>query len=185
MGPARRTGSCWWEIWGTSSIRTSRRSARAISRCGLEERILLTGFVPDADLAHLYSRAYALVQPSLMEGFGLPAVESLSCGTPVICSRAGSSPEVVGEAGRFFDPLSVESIAGAIRGLLGDPEGRDELARLAARRASRFTWEASARQLIVCFEEFQPTSGPAARMAGSARSKRWKFARNREASARA
>ncbi len=88
-------------------------------------RVILTGFVPDEDLVYLYGRAYALVQPSLLEGFGLPAVEAMACGTPVISSRAGSLPEVVGEAGVYFDPIDVDSIAEAIRGLLADPGHRD------------------------------------------------------------
>ena len=92
----------------------------------------MTGFVPDDDLVYLYSRAYALVQPSLLEGFGLPAVEAMACGTPVISSRAGSLPEVVGEAGVYFDPTDVGSIAGAIGGLLADPGHRDRLASLRA-----------------------------------------------------
>ena len=81
----------------------------------------MTGYVSDDDLVFLYSRAYALVQPSLMEGFGLPAVEAMACGTPVISSRAGSLPEVVGEAGVYFDPTDVGSMAGSIRSFLSDP----------------------------------------------------------------
>ena len=77
--------------------------------------MILAGFVPDDELVHLYRRAYALILPSLLEGFGLPAVEAMACGTPVLSSRAGSLPEVVGEAGVYFDPTDVGSIAGAIR----------------------------------------------------------------------
>ncbi len=124
----------------------------AIGRFHLGDRAHLAGFVPDAELAHLYRRAYALVQPSLMEGFGLPPVEAMACGTPVLSSTAGSLPEVVGEAGVFFDPTDIEGMADAITGLLGDPEGRDRLASLALARASRFTWESAARSLIECFE---------------------------------
>ena len=100
----------------------------AIERHGLGDRVILTGFVPDEDLVFLYGRAYALVQPSLLEGFGLPAVEAMACGTPVISSRAGSLPEVIGEAGVYFDPTDVGSIAAAIGGLLAEPDHRDHLA---------------------------------------------------------
>ncbi len=125
----------------------------AIAGHGLEERVILTGFVPDDDLVFLYSRAYALVQPSLLEGFGLPAVEAMACGTPVISSRAGSLPEVVGPAGVFFDPTDVASIASAIQNLLNDSVKRQELAAIALARAELFSWDASARSLLECFDE--------------------------------
>jgi glycosyltransferase involved in cell wall biosynthesis len=101
----------------------------------------------------LYRRAYALILPSLLEGFGLPAVEAMACGTPVLSSRAGSLPEVVGEAGVYFDPTEVDSIAGAIRMFLESPAQRDALAALAQERSALFTWEESARRLLVCFDE--------------------------------
>jgi len=129
----------------------------AVARLGLCNRVLFPGFVPDADLAHLYSRAYSLVQPSLMEGFGLPPVEAMACGTPVICSTAGSLPEVVGTAGLFFDPGDVASIVEALRRLLANPAERDRLAGLAFERAKRYTWAASARALLACFDELDPT----------------------------
>ena len=125
----------------------------AIASAGLNERVLLPGFVPDAELVYLYSRAYALVQPSLMEGFGLPAVEAMACGTPVISSRAGSLPEVVGDAGLFFDPTDVASMAATISQVLGDSRLRDDLARKALDRAGLFTWDRAARSLLDCFSE--------------------------------
>ncbi len=88
----------------------------AIERHGLGGRVILTGFVPDEDLVFLYGRAFALVQPSLLEGFGLPAVEAMACGTPVISSQAGSLPEVIGEAGVYFEPTDVRSIAAVMGG---------------------------------------------------------------------
>ena len=129
----------------------------AVRRFDLGDRVHFTGFVPDADLAHLYRRAYALVQPSLMEGFGLPPVEAMACGTPVLCSNAGSLPEVVGEAGVFFDPTDVRAMTDAIVNLMNNPPERDRLARLALERAGRFTWASAARSLLDCFEELGPT----------------------------
>ncbi len=125
----------------------------AIAQHGLNDRVILPGFVPDDDLVYLYSRATALVLPSLMEGFGLPAVEAMACGTPVVSSRAGSLPEVVGDAGIYFDPTDVGSITAAIQSLLNDQEYRDTLARRTIQRAALFTWDASARALLACFDE--------------------------------
>jgi len=132
----------------------------AIERQGLVERVLLPGFVPDADLVHLYRRAHALVQPSLMEGFGLPAVESMACGTPVVSSRAGSLPEVIGDAGIFFDPTSVHSITEAIDRITSDPALRDRLAARAIAQSDRFSWDRAARSLLDCFEEFEGRGEP-------------------------
>jgi glycosyltransferase involved in cell wall biosynthesis len=126
---------------------------QAIERHGLGNRVILTGFVPDDDLVFLYSRATALVQPSLLEGFGLPAVEAMACGTPVIASRAGSLPEVVGDAGLFFDPTNVSAMAAALRAFLGNPELARRLAGRTATQAAKFAWDRSARALLECFDE--------------------------------
>ena len=128
----------------------------AVSRWGLGDRVHFPGFVPDDDLVYLYNRAYALAQPSLLEGFGLPPVEAMACGVPVLFSRAGSLPEVVGDAGLDFDPTDVAAMAEALGRLLGDRGLRDRLAATALRRAGRFTWAASARALLDCFHEFDP-----------------------------
>jgi glycosyltransferase involved in cell wall biosynthesis len=130
----------------------------AIAACELQERVILTGFVPDNDLVFLYSRASALVQPSLVEGFGLPAVEAMACGTPVISSQAGSLPEVVGPAGVYFDPTDVGSMASAIGQFLNSPATMQALAAMAQMRAATFSWDASARSLLGCFNELTPAS---------------------------
>ena len=130
--------------------------------------MILTGFVPDDELVFLYSRATALVSPSLMEGFGLPAIEAMACGTPVIASRAGSLPEVIGDAGVYFDPTDVGSIAAAIASLLNDRGRRDLLARRAIQRAALFTWDASARALLACFDELAPEARNRSTVARSA-----------------
>jgi glycosyltransferase involved in cell wall biosynthesis len=139
-----------------------------VERLHLNDRIIITGFVPDDDLVFLYSRAYALVSPSLMEGFGLPAVEAMACGTPVVSSSAGSLPEVVGDAGVYFDPTDVGSMAGVIRSFLGDRDRRDAMAHRARERAVFFTWERSARALIACFDELDYDASPNAAITRSA-----------------
>jgi glycosyltransferase involved in cell wall biosynthesis len=128
----------------------------AVARSGLGDRVHFPGFVPDDDLVFLYNRAEVLAQPSLMEGFGLPAVEAMACGVPVLYSRAGSLPEVIGDAGLDFDPTDVDEMAGALRRLLGDPALRECLGRRALGRARRFNWATSARALLDCFQEFDP-----------------------------
>ncbi len=124
-----------------------------VERLQLASRVRFTGYVPDEDLAHFYRRAYALVQPSLMEGFGLPAVEAMVSGTPVLSSNAGSLPEVVGPAGLFFDPTNIDEIAQAIGRVLDDPAERERLARAALIQAERFNWTRSASLLLDCFDQ--------------------------------
>ena len=125
-----------------------------ITKFDVGDRVVLTGFVPDVDLVSLYGRALALVQPSLMEGFGLPPIEAMACGTPVLASNAGSLPEVIGSAGLFFDPLNVEEMATTIRSFLAHPTSRE----VALARASLFTWEAGAKALIEVFQSVAPSA---------------------------
>jgi len=117
----------------------------------LAARVQWTGHVADDDLAPLYQGARALVLPSLLEGFGLPALEAMSCGTPVVVSDAGSLPEVVGDAGLLFPPRDSAALRGALALLLREPARREELARRALERSRRFTWERGAEEAAACF----------------------------------
>ena len=121
-------------------------------RLGLADRVQFTGFVPHGDLAALYSLADVLVLPSWSEGFGLPAVEAMSFGVPVAASRAGSLPEVVGDAGLFFDPADPAEMAGVLGRLLDDPELRERLGRRGLEQARRHSWEAAARRVLGVLE---------------------------------
>ena len=125
----------------------------------LAARVVFTGYVPDDELVALYSGAWAFVSPSLAEGFGLPALEAMACGLPVLASDRGSLPEVVGEAGCFFDPDSPAAIAEATARLLRDPARREVLARAARRRAAAFSWERAAGEAEVCFRRALGASG--------------------------
>jgi glycosyltransferase involved in cell wall biosynthesis len=117
----------------------------------LGEHVHFTGYVDDAGLAELLNGAAALVFPSLWEGFGLPAVEAMSCGVPVLASRRGSLPEVIGEAGLFFEPESPTAIAECVVRFLADPELRVRLRQIALERARGFTWERAAELTEACF----------------------------------
>jgi len=139
------------------------RIGGAIEASPARDRIVLAGYVPDEDLVHLYNKARALVFPSLMEGFGLPAVEAMACGTPVLASHAGSLPEVIGQAGEYFDPLNIDDMTACLARWLDQPELRQSLAPRALEQARLFTWDRAARLLLDCFEELPPPSNTAPR----------------------
>lgn len=119
---------------------------------GLDERVTLTGFISDADLAILYNAASLLVLPSLDEGFGLPVIEAMACGLPVAVSARGSLPALVGDAGLTFDPLDRSAMRQAIARLLDDAALRQELGARGLVRATAHSWKRSARQLMTVFE---------------------------------
>ena len=112
------------------------------------ERILLTGYVADGELLALYRGAAALVYPSLSEGFGLPVLEAMATGTPVITSNRSSLPEVAGDACRLVDPHDDSALANALREILTDPSERARLSAAGPARAAQFTWSASAVRLV-------------------------------------
>ena len=117
----------------------------------LNQHVHFTGRISDGDLVELLNDAAALVFPSFWEGFGLPAVEAMSCGVPVLASDRGSLPEVVGDAGLFFDPESPAAIAECVLRFLGDLQLRGRLAEVALTRAKTFTWKRAAELAEVCF----------------------------------
>jgi glycosyltransferase involved in cell wall biosynthesis len=116
----------------------------AILRTRLTGRVHLLGHVEDSELPALYSAARALVFPSLYEGFGLPALEAMACGTPVIASNTTGLAEAVGDAGLTIDPLSAEELTEAMRRVLGDEALRERLAAAGRVRAAEFTWARAA-----------------------------------------
>jgi alpha-1,3-rhamnosyl/mannosyltransferase len=110
--------------------------------------VVLTGFVAQGDLPALYSGARMFVYPSIYEGFGLPPLEAMACGTPVIASNRASLPEVVGEAGLLVDPLDDEAITRHMRLLLEDDAMHAQLAQAGRERAASFTWRRFALQTL-------------------------------------
>lgn len=126
---------------------------RQVSDLGLDDRVLFTGFVPDEDLAYLYNAAMMLVFPSFEEGFGLPAIEAMACGTPVAASCTGSLPEVLGDAGRFFDPSDVDSMSAVIKDLLADEPERRKMRDSGLVRSQKFQWKRAAEETLAIFDE--------------------------------
>ncbi len=124
------------------------------ARLGLDGRqVRFLGPVPERDLPALYSGALGFVFPSLYEGFGLPVLEAMACGTPVACSRAGSLPEVAGEAALYFDPTDVTDIASTVQLLLEDENVRASLRSAGLARAAHFTWERTASQTLTAYRQ--------------------------------
>lgn len=120
---------------------------------GLGDLVRFADYVEQDDLPALYSGALALTFPSIYEGFGLPPLEAMSCGTPVIASTATSVPEVVGYGGILLDPHDPHSWADTIQRLMHDPGLQAELRRKGLERASHFTWERTARQTLQVLTE--------------------------------
>jgi alpha-1,3-rhamnosyl/mannosyltransferase len=125
----------------------------APGRYGMEGRIRFLGAVSDADLPALIAGARIFVYPSLYEGFGLPALEALACGVPVIVSNSSSLPEVVGDAGLLCDPYDPESIAAQIRRLLEDEQLAEQLRQAGPRRAAAFSWQRAARETLEVYRQ--------------------------------
>jgi len=124
-----------------------------ITQLDLTEYVKVLGRVDDATLAALYANAQFLVMPSLYEGFGLPLVEAMSYGTPVLTANNSSMPEVTGNAGLLVDALDVESIADGLQEMITNNELRERLAKNAKLNASRYSWDNSAQKLIKVFEK--------------------------------
>ncbi|MCL5074915.1 MAG: glycosyltransferase family 4 protein [Chloroflexi bacterium] len=135
----------WWEEW-TSHL------GEVLAHQDLEERVRLLGQVPEDDLPALYNLADLFVFPSLYEGFGLPPLESMACGTPVVCSNTSSLPEVVGQAAITVDPYDVTQLSEAMVRVLQDNRLRDDLSAKGLRRAGQFSWTEIAQQIVSIYE---------------------------------
>lgn len=123
------------------------------SELGIEDKVIFTGFVPTEDLPYLLNGAEAFILPSLYEGFGIPVVEAMVCGTPVIVSNVASLPEVAGKAGLFFDPLSVDQITQAIRTITTDKKLNLKKSKECLIQAKNFSWKNMAKIVLKVFKE--------------------------------
>lgn len=133
--------------WGESELFSRVRQS------GFAEDICFPGYVDDIDLPALYSAALAFVYPSLYEGFGLPPLEAMACGAPVICSHAASLPEVVGDAALIVDPGSVEGLAAALVEVTEQPALRDALRAKGLHRVARFSWQRCAEETAMIYRD--------------------------------
>ncbi|PSN11553.1 glycosyltransferase family 1 protein [filamentous cyanobacterium CCT1] len=120
---------------------------------GLESRIFFTGFIPDRDLSPIYSGAKAFIYPSLYEGFGLPPLEAMQCGVPVITSNTSSLPEVVGDAGIMVSPNDIDELCQAIHRVLEDNSLREALAVKSVQRSKEFSWAKCADETVQLYKK--------------------------------
>jgi glycosyltransferase involved in cell wall biosynthesis len=125
----------------------------AIKELELSDSVIVTGYVPEADLPALYSGALCFVYPSYFEGFGLPPLEAMQCGVPVITGDRTSLPEVVGAAGLLVNPFDVEALAAAIEKVISDSDLRAELGVKGLARAKLFDWRETARQTLAIYQK--------------------------------
>jgi glycosyltransferase involved in cell wall biosynthesis len=119
----------------------------------LTDRVHFLGRAPDEDLLHLYNAATVMAHPAFYEGFGLPPLEAMACGTPVVVSNASSLPEVVGDSGLLVEPEDVEAWAVALWRVFADDALREELSQKALARSRCFSWERTARQTLHIYQQ--------------------------------
>ena len=119
----------------------------------MDDRVIFTDFVSDEDLPVLYSNALAFFYPSLYEGFGLPVVEALACGTPVVASNASSLPEAAGDAAILLDPHDIQGWVQAIDGIRGNPTVNEEFRQKGLRHAESFSWDSAAGKVMAIYQK--------------------------------
>jgi glycosyltransferase involved in cell wall biosynthesis len=124
-----------------------------IEKLKLKDDVIFTGYVSDEDLPALYNAADLFVYPSIYEGFGLPPLEAMACGTPVITSNTSSLPEVVGGAGIMVDPYNIDELSNKMQEVLTSKNLRKELSEKGLKRAKMFSWEKCAKETLEVFED--------------------------------
>lgn len=145
-----------------------KETLRAIEKLGSSASVIVTGYVPEADLPGLYSGALCFVYPSYFEGFGLPPLEAMKCGAPVIAGNRASLPEVVGDAGLLVDPFNIDAIAAALGTVIDDPDLRSRLRAKGLNRARMFDWRETARRTLEVYQRAADNAVSVAQFAQSA-----------------
>lgn len=126
-----------------------------ISHYNIEDQVIKTGWVAESDMPYLYSAATAFVFPSFYEGFGIPLLQAMACGTPIVASKAASIPEVVGEAGLLFDPESPAEISEALERIIDQKPLREELVGRGLIRVRQFGWDKTAQSVLEEIEKLK------------------------------
>ena len=150
---AREEGNIPAKLLVVGSSHWGQEAMALLQTLRVRDDILMLGFVPAEDLPALYAGAELFVFPSRYEGFGLPVLEAMACGTPVIVSKAGALPEAAGEAGLYVDPDDCTALADLMRRVLGGRELRATLAAASLKQAENFCWTRSATQLLTLFRD--------------------------------
>ena len=140
---------------------SSRDLYEHIDRLGLRRVVHFTGYVPVEDLPAIYNLGELFVFPSIYEGFGLPVVEAMACGTPVITADTSSLNEIAHDAAETIDPTSTEAIAEALARVAGDSDLRADLARRGLARAAEFSWSRTAREMLAVYQRAAGVTVPA------------------------
>jgi glycosyltransferase involved in cell wall biosynthesis len=123
-----------------------------LERLGLREQVRFVGYIEEEELPLWYAAATAFAFPSIYEGFGMPPLEAMACGTPVVAAKSASLPEVVGDAGLLVEPHDSTALADAIVRLLAEPELRSELRERGLRRSQTFTWQEAAERTLEVYQ---------------------------------
>jgi len=140
-------------VFSGIAMQWQREIMEEITKLGLDGSVKILGYLPNEELPYLYNLARIMVFPSLFEGFGIPLVEAMACGCPVVCSDATSIPEVVGKAGIIFDPLSKEDIAEKIWSAWNADSRIEQMKRTGIERVKLFNWEFAARKTIEVYKK--------------------------------
>ncbi|MCW3138665.1 MAG: glycosyltransferase family 4 protein [Methanophagales archaeon] len=130
-----------------------KRCDRAVKEAEMSDRVIFTGFIPDKELDTLLKHADLLVYPSLCEGFGMPVIEAMQAGTPVVTSNIGGTAEVAGDAAVLVSPYSIEDIAEGMSKLLHDASLREELKRKGKERAGAYSWTKTGEEYLELYKE--------------------------------
>ena len=128
---------------------------REVARLGLDNMVKVLGYLPASVLPSLYNLARLMVFPSLFEGFGIPLVEAMACGCPVVSSNVTSIPEVIGTAGVMFDPLSPDEMAEKLWLVWNDDQKRKEMVVAGIERVKQFSWEDTARKTLQVYRKIE------------------------------